>query len=391
MLAVAPQPGMAADKGYVPSGTCGGFPRLDITTPAGWCVALIADASQGLRFPRRILEVAPNRYWIVDMGSWEPRRGRLLEMRLDPRLPPMAQMEMKVLLQGLDRPLGLARGPDGKVYVGEAGRIWRTAVDGPLVQETVVDNLPSDGAHPLKEFVFGASGQLFINVGSLTDACRDAAGAQAVPCAEVSGDKPRAAVYRATLGGPHGALLSFAPFATGLRNSVALAYEPLRGRVLQGENSIDYTDAGAPAEELNVLQEGRDYGWPYCVGDRVPARGYEKQYDCKRTEPPHMPWPAHVAPLQMHVVPAASKSPWAGQLLVAWHGHRSTGHRVVSYALDKQGLPAGKPIEWLGGWDAKAGVRPQGAPTGLTVDSTGRLWVVEDRNKTVMVVLPDKP
>ena len=46
-----------------------------------------------------------------------------------------------------------------------------------------------------------------------------------------------------------------------------------------------------------------------------------------------------------------------------------------------------KPTVWIGGWNAAAGVRPLGAPTGITVDSAGRLWVVEDRNRTVLMLI----
>ena len=50
-------------------GRCGEFPRADLESAPGTCVALVASAADGLRFPRRILEVAPGRFWIVDMGS----------------------------------------------------------------------------------------------------------------------------------------------------------------------------------------------------------------------------------------------------------------------------------------------------------------------------------
>ncbi len=123
------------------------------------------------------------------------------------------------------------------------------------------------------------------------------------------------------------------------------------------------------------------------MGDREPARGYEKRFDCKTTEAPLMLWPAHVAPLQMMTGPAGTR--FAGQLLVAWRGYKPAGHRVVSYRLDAQGLPSGKPIEWLAGWDPKPGVRPLGRPTGITVDRQGRLLAVEDFNRTILMLLPD--
>ncbi|HEY1103924.1 MAG TPA: hypothetical protein VGE70_10945 [Burkholderiaceae bacterium] len=382
----------AQARGYVPQGRCGDYARVAITSPAGTCVALVADEAQGLRFPRRLLEVAPGRFWIIDMGSWEPRRGRLLEMVLPTTGTAPRRAAVTMLADRLDRPHGLARGPDGRIYIGEAGTVWRTPVRAagqPPQRETVLDSLPTDGAHPLKELAFGPDGQLYISVGSFSDACRNDRQQQPLPCPELGDPQPRAAVYRATLGGPQQPVQELRPFATGLRNSVALAVLPVGpagGTVLQGENSIDYPDAKAPAEELNHLQAGRHYGWPYCVGARIAARGYEKRYDCSRTEAPLALWPAHAAPL--HLLHGPAGTPFAGQLLAAWHGQRPGGHRVVGFALNAQGQPAREPTLWMSGWEAKAAVRPQGRPTGLAIDHRGHLLVVEDFNRTVLMLLP---
>lgn len=375
---------LAAAQAPAAEATCGPFPKVDVAVPAGHCLARVADATRGLRFPRRLLEVAPNRFWVIDMGSWMPRQGRLLELRLDESAAdPADRVRVTTLAAKLDRPLGLARGPDGRVYVGEAGRIWRTPVDGPLQQDVVFDDLPSDGAHPLKELAFGPDGRLYVNVGSKTDACRAPDGTQPVPCPEVAGDRPRAAVYVADP-----ALTALRPFATGLRNSVALA--AVGRTVLQGENSIDYADAGEPPEELNLLRDGSRHGWPYCTGDRRPARGYEKRPGCAGTDAPAQAWPAHVAPLHLLPVPAGSPSPFAGQVLVAWHGPRQAGHRVMAFRVDAAGRPSGAPQQVVGGWDAAPG-RARGAPTGLAVDHAGRLWIAEDRNRSVLVLRRTSP
>lgn len=395
-LALLLAPFFAQARGYTPQGLCGDYARLEITSPAGTCVALLADEAEGLRAPRRVLEVAPGRYWVIDMGSWEPRQGRLLEMTLPASGAAPRRARFTMLADRLDRPLGLVIGPDGKAYIGEAGSIWRTAIPaagGALQRETVIDNLPQDGRHPLKELAFGPDGKLYVNMGSATDDCRDdSRQPYPMPCPEVAAPTPRAAVYQAVFAGPERKLLSFLPFATGLRNTAALIVlpsGPAKGTVLQGENSIDYDSAEDPPEKLNRLQAGRNYGWPYCVGRRTPARGYEQRYDCRGTEAPLMLWPAHAAPLQMITGPEGS--PFAGQLLVAWHGFRPVGHRVVGYRFDARGLPSGPPIEWLAGWAPKAGVRPMGKPTGITVDSQGRLLVVEDFNRTVLMLLPEGP
>jgi len=387
LLAALAAPSTLAATSYKTAGTCAGFPRVALEVPRGWCVAVVADQASGLVFPRRIAEVAPGRFWIVDMGGWQPNRGRVLEFELPARgaAPPIA---LRVVADKLDRPHGIAVGSEGRVYVGEAARIWRTRTTLPVVAETVIDGLPADGAHPLKELVFGAPGDLFVNVGSSSDACRDDSGALPLPCPDTQGAKPRAAVYQATLGGSDGALQSFKPYATGLRNSLALAWVA-PGVLLQGENSIDYPDENAPPEELNALVAGADYGWPTCIGARQPARGYEGRVDCTKTAAPALLWPAHVAPLQMLAVPASARNAFAGQLVVAWHGYRSAGHRVVSYALDARGRPSGPPRVWIGGWNALKGERPLGAPTGISVDSAGRLFVVEDRNRTLLMLTRD--
>ena len=383
---------------YATRGLCDGFPRAALTAPAGWCVGVVADASSGLRFPRRVLEVAPGRLWIVDMGSWEPRQGRLLELAWpDPTRSSAAgrgeRPRATVLASGLDRPLALVRGPDDKVWIGEAGRVARTPVGppgAPVRLETVVDGLPADGAHPLKELAFGRDGTLYLNVGSASDACRDAASPQRpppLPCPEAGGERPRAAVWAATFERPAWTLRALRPFATGLRNSVALAVVPGTDRLLQGENSIDWPDAAEPPEELNALREGAFHGWPYCVGDRRPARGYEGRFDCAgRSAAPAMRWPAHAAPLQMQAFAADAPHAFTGQLVVAFHGYRGDGHRLVSFPLGKDGTASGPAREWIAGWDALAGVRPLGTPTGFTVDRAGRMLVVEDRNRTLLVL-----
>ena len=397
--------GVAAHaRGYTAQGQCGPYPRLPITSPAGTCVALVADEAHGLRFPRRVLEISPGRLWVLDMGSWLPNKGQLIELRLpaDAAMPASAattakRVAAKVLLDKLVRPSGLTRGPNGQIYVGEAGRIWRTPVpalgEAPK-PEVVLDKLPSDGAHPLKELAFAPDGSLYVNMGSVSDACRADDQSLPMPCPERSGDKPRAAVWRLTLKPKPAAgespVLRFEPFARGLRNSVALAVMPdgpAAGSVWQGENGIDYADAKNPPEELNQLVANGDYGWPHCVGNRQPARGYEKRFDCGKTLAPRLLWPAHVAPLQLLATPAGSA--FRGQLLAAWHGPGAGGYRVVGFARDAKGLPSGAPINWLSGWDEKKGVRPRGRPTGLALDHAGRLLVVEDFNRTLLMLMPD--
>lgn len=386
---------------YATQGRCAGYPRIALTAPKGWCVGLVADARDGLQMPRRLVEVAPGRFWITDMGNWEPRRGRLLELRVDGQ--PGDAGRTTVLARGLDRPHGLARGPDGQVYVGEAGTVWRTPAAA-FAREDLLKDLPADGAHPLKELAFGRKGRLYINMGSASDACRDGHQQQPLPCPETAGPQPRAAVYETTLAGPDLKPQALRPLATGLRNSLGLAVtQDAAGkteRLWQAENSVDYSDPHAPAEELNELERGAHYGWPYCVSDArggsVAARGYDKRAPCARRQahrPPFQAWPAHVAPLQLLAVPPAAAGqaagPWSGRLLAVWHGYRTQGQRIVAWRLGADGRPTGARENIVSGWRVMPGIRPLGTPAGITVDHRGWLWIVEDRNRTVLVVAPD--
>ena len=400
-------------SGYATEGQCAGFPRLPLKTPEGWCAGLVADERDGLRMPRRLLELSPDRFWITDMGNWEPKQGRLLELRATGQ--PGEPKRVRVLAKGLDRPHGLIRGPDGRIYVGEAGAIWRTP-SSQVERELVVRDLPDDGAHPLTEMVFAPPGLLYINVGSATDACRpaspppnEAPDAAGRTCAETAAPMPRAAVYQAVFGGPDFKRQSMETWAHGLRNSLGLAITQdttsERMRLWQAENSVDYTDPLAPAEELNELVKGGNYGWPHCVtnaqGRSVALdsgrKGAKKRVKCPLTDAraPFMAWPAHVAPLQLLAVPAAKPGepelPWSGRLLAVWHGYRAQGHRIVGWRLDPQGQPQGEREDLVADWDAVPGLRPLGNPAGITVDSRGRLWIVEDRNRTVIVIAPQTP
>ena len=90
---------IAADAGT--GAPCAGFPRLDVQVRPGYCVARVADASLGLRFPRRIIEVEPGRYWVTDMGSWEVGQGRLLELSVAPDPTAVPRVQIRLLADAL--------------------------------------------------------------------------------------------------------------------------------------------------------------------------------------------------------------------------------------------------------------------------------------------------
>jgi glucose/arabinose dehydrogenase len=386
---------LVAAYAYADTKTCGPFPGVQATTVDGWCLGQVTATDAKLKMPRTIVGVGTAtdpQFLVVDMGSWEPKQGKLLLLSVSAN---GKTSTLKELLTGLDRPHGLRRGPDGLYYLGEASRISRFtwAAGQVIVLQTVVDKLPSEGRHPLKEFVFGSDKNLYINVGAATDRCTGSGSKvlvalNGVPqCSEMQGSQAQAAVYKAQMRWPAGQVESLMPFATGLRNSMALVAHS-SGAVLQAENNIDYPDEAFPAEEINLLKQGAHYGWPGCVENRKPLAGVAKS-SCAKTTAPVMLVPAHAAPLHMQYSNTTFANN-AGQsqqgLVVSFHGYRASGQRIVRYNVQADGTPIGKPLELIHHWQAGAnanGAKP-GAPVGWAEDDKGNLWIADDRNHMIV-------
>jgi hypothetical protein len=54
------------------------------------------------------------------------------------------------------------------------------------------------------------------------------------------------------------------------------------------------------------------------------------------------------------------------------------------FAENGRPIAAAPYLELISGWHHVAGVRPRGAPVGMTVASDGALWLVEDKNQTII-------
>jgi len=285
--------------------------------------------------------------------------------------------------------------------VGVVGRVLRFDLSDPTGTLTDVIGgksdvvaLPTTGRHPLVNMVFGKDGALFVNVGSASDNCEDAKHNPPAPdkiCGEAEGDTPRGAIRRYAMRWPEGKVTLWKTYASGLRNSMALAVHPESGALLQGENSRGNihrrmlgleNDEDLPHDELNLIEEGGRYGWPYCYDDGKASPEYSTA-DCSRYRAPLLLIDAHAAPLGMTYYFGNLLPESRGALIVGYHGYRAKGHRIVVFETDHGGLPSGKSSELVAGWDAVDG-RPMGAPTDLKAGADGAVYVTEDRNGIVL-------
>lgn len=336
-----------------------------LVRPRGFRVSVFA-AGLG---PARFMAFGPGGELLVTV----PRQGKVLA--LPDRDGDGVADEIAVLAENLDRPHGIAvRVKD--LIVAEMTRVLRfpggaaAAGQRPVGKlgepKVLISDLPAGGNHWTRTVVFGQDGRMYVSIGSSCNAC-------------VEKDERRATVMVFNEDGAGGRI-----FARGLRNSVGLALHPRTGELWATDNGRDLLGDDLPPEEVNILRDGGDYGWPRCYGDRVPDPGHGKPEECARTIPPAVRMQAHSAPLGLAFASAAASPDFLrGDLFVALHGswNRSerTGYRVVRIPVkpDAAGNPApGAAEDFVAGWLREGQV--WGRPVDVAFGPKGDMFVSDD-------------
>jgi len=275
--------------------------------------------------------------------------------------------------------------------------------------EPIVTGLPSSGDHPAKSIAIGRDGALFVNVGSATNSCQERNRASRSPgrdpCAEL---ETRGGIWRFIANKPGQRFADGQRWATGLRNTVALGLDPgsgaLYGVILGRDQLADNwgfspeRSAENPAEEMVRIEQGDDYGWPYCYFDVDAQRnvlapeygGDGKEVGrCARVKAPLVAFPGHWAPLAIAFGPAPQLGPtYASGMFVAFHGSWNraplpeAGYRVVWQPL-ADGRPTGKYQTLATPSRNPTAIRP----SGLAIGPDGSLYLAADENHTVWRIM----
>jgi glucose/arabinose dehydrogenase len=285
-----------------------------LAAPEGFAVSLYATEVPNARFLRFTSS--------GDLLVSTPRSGRIAILERDADGDGRADA-VRTLLDGLDRPHGLDL-HDGWLYVGEGSAVARIRYDAATRRtsggvERVVTGLPSGGNHWTRTLRFGPDAWMYVSVGSSCNVC-------------VEDDPRRAAMLRFRPDGSQAEV-----FATGLRNSVGFDWQPATGDLYATDNGRDLLGDDVPPCELNRIERGGFYGWPFAYGDRVrdPDLGEGRDAEIAASRPPAHAFRAHTAPLGITFVRGAN-APAAlrGAALVALHGSwnrtRKDGYEVVS-------------------------------------------------------------
>jgi glucose/arabinose dehydrogenase len=213
------------------------------------------------------------------------------------------------VVDGLNRPHGFAFHPKDpqKLYIAEVDQVAIYDYDPQKMKATKkrqIADLPSSGRHWTRTLLFTPDAQrLLISIGSSCDTC-------------VEKDRRHASIQVVDADGGN-----LKTFASGLRNAVFMTRHPVTGQVWVTEMGRDYLGDNLPPDEINIVEEGKDYGWPWCYGKQVhdsefdPA-GKKKDF-CKETVPSFINLQAHSAPLGLAFVPATEDWP-NNTIVICW-------------------------------------------------------------------------
>lgn len=275
-----------------------------------------------------------------------------------------------LIAAGLKMPSGLAF-REGALYVGDIDRILRyddieTRLKNPPEPVIVTDTLPDKTHHGWKYLRFGPDGMLYVPVGAPCNIC----------------DEPGFAQIRRMQPDGSGEEV----FASGVRNSVGMAFHPQTGELWFTDNGVDMMGDDVPHDELNhAPQAGLHFGFPYCHEGDLEDAEFGKGKTCSDYQPPELKLGAHVAALGMafytgNLFPAD----YQGQLFIARHGswNRSekVGYDIVRVQFDQDGKVKGMQ-PFITGW--LQGQEEWGRPSDVMQLPDGSLLIADDKANAI--------
>lgn len=314
---------------------------------------------------------------------------------------------------GLDHPFGMAFYPTTNpqyLYVGNATTIQRIPYHtGDLhaagAPQTIVPNIPGyaqlmGGGHWTRDVVFTKDDKaMLVSVGSASN----------IDDPDTHpGEFHRADVLEYT---PEGKFIKV--YASGLRNCVGEAINPVTGQLWCSTNERDNLGNHLVPDYVTSVKEGGFYGWPwYYIGDhqdprlpepcangtgpnpQAPALTAEEAKNCKRADiwskviVPDVLVQPHMASLEMLFYPSDGSFPkqFDGDAFAAEHGSwnraNRAGYEVIHIPMRDGHAADGSYEDFLTGFVTKDG-QVWGRPVGVTVGQDGALYVSDDGSRSV--------
>ena len=274
------------------------------------------------------------------------------------------------VFRNLNNPHGLAIDPQDpfNLYVAETDKVSRIRIYSEGRLEKIADLPTGGGGHFTRTLAFGPDDRLYVSIGSSCNVCEE-------------GDSRRAKIFSMNKDGN-----DFREHASGLRNAVFFTWSYVDGRMWATEMGRDRLGDDLPPDEINIIEEGRNYGWPICYGKNIHDTDFDKNTYIRNPcmEPfekaSYIDLQAHSAPLGLAFIPEEG---WPEEywydLLVAYHGswNRSvpTGYKIVRLELDAEGNYSGTE-DFITGWFKDGEV--SGRPVDILIQPGGVAYITDD-------------
>ncbi len=305
---------------------------------------------------------------------------------------------------------------NGYVYFGADTLVVRYKLtDGALEPdsdaEIIVRGFTVESQHASKPFTFDQEGNMYVNVGAPSNACqvqdrtKGSPGMDPCPLLDQHGGIWR---FKADVPGQDQMKDGYR-YATGIRNAVALDWNKTANKLYALQHGRDqlsqfYPDlyseqqsAELPAEEFLLVEDGSDFGWPYCYYDgqqnkKVLAPEYggdgRETGRCLAKDDPIMAFPAHLAPNDLLFYTGTMfPERYRNGAFIAFHGswnrapEPQEGYYVVFVPFSGE-IPSGNWEIFASGFAGTDVIKsPRDAqyrPCGLAMGPDGSLYVTDD-------------
>jgi glucose/arabinose dehydrogenase len=283
-----------------------------------------------------------------------------------------ADAERRTLIDGLDRPFGLALWKD-YLYVAETTSIKRYPLNKSTTSvgkaEEIVSLAGFDKGHWTRSLAFSPKGdKLYIGVGSGSNASPD-------------DDERRATVLECN---PDGSACAI--FASGIRNPTQINFRPGTNELWASVQERDGLGDDLVPDFLIKVQRGGFYGWPwaYYGPNEDPRNAGQRPELVKKSIVPDVSLGSHTAVIDWKFYTGTQfPDRYRGGAFFAFRGSsnraKRVGYSVGFLPFDKSGKPAAQVEDFLTGWMLAPDQREVwGRPTGLLQMRDGSMLVSED-------------